>query len=324
MHKCLSLALCSAFFVLLFLCPSAQADGGERELRAGNLAGTLLPADKPDAPVVIIIPGSGPTDQDGNNPLIGKGMIYRQLAVALARQGVSSLRVDKRGMFGSAAEGVDPNAVTLADYAEDIQSWVNTLKSETGATRIWLAGHSEGGLVALTAAGQTENINGIILLATPGRPIGEILRAQLTANPANVLLLPAANAVITALEKGDSVDVATIPHPLRGLFHPGVQPFLIDLMRRDPTALMAEVGLPALIVQGGNDLQILPRDADLLHAANPQSALVVVDGMTHALRHAASSSRADNLATYADAAMPTSPEAVKAMADFIRENENVE
>lgn len=35
---------------------------------AGPLAGTYVDAGK-DAPVAIIIPGSGPTDRDGNNPL---------------------------------------------------------------------------------------------------------------------------------------------------------------------------------------------------------------------------------------------------------------
>ena len=52
-------------------------------------------ADHPRAP--------GPTDRDGNNPLGITSASYRLLAEALAEQGVSSVRIDKRGMFGSKA-----------------------------------------------------------------------------------------------------------------------------------------------------------------------------------------------------------------------------
>ena len=82
----------------------------------GPLAGTLLDAGH-DAPVVLIVPGSGPTDRDGNNPLGVKAAQYRLLAEALARKGVSSVRVDKRGLGGSKAAASDPNKVTIADYA---------------------------------------------------------------------------------------------------------------------------------------------------------------------------------------------------------------
>jgi hypothetical protein len=66
----------------------------------GPLAGSLLDAGK-GAPVVLIIPGSGPTDRDGNNPLGITAAPYRLLAEALAAKRVSSVRIDKRGMFGS-------------------------------------------------------------------------------------------------------------------------------------------------------------------------------------------------------------------------------
>ena len=49
----------------------------------GDLAGTFVDAGK-GAPVVVIIPGSGPTDRDGNNPLGVKAAPYRMLADALA------------------------------------------------------------------------------------------------------------------------------------------------------------------------------------------------------------------------------------------------
>ena len=68
----------------------------------GPLEGTLLDAGK-GAPVVLIVPGSGPTDRDGNNPIGVTSAPYRLLAEALGAKGVSTVRIDKRGLGGSKA-----------------------------------------------------------------------------------------------------------------------------------------------------------------------------------------------------------------------------
>ncbi len=112
----------------------------------GDLAGTLIPAAK-DQPIVLIIPGSGPTDRDGNNPLGVTAASYRLLAEGLAQRGIGTLRIDKRGMFGSAAAVADANDFTIADYAADIATWIAAVRAETGAACLWLFGHSEGGLL---------------------------------------------------------------------------------------------------------------------------------------------------------------------------------
>ena len=118
---------------------------------------------------------------------------------------------------------------------------------------VWLLGHSEGGLIALAAAQQPHGICGLILVASPGRKLGAVLREQLQANPANAPLLPQALAAIDTLEAGKPVDVAGMPAPLLALFRPQVQPFLIDLLKQDPQALVGHTTMPVLIVQGGKD-----------------------------------------------------------------------
>ena len=80
--------------------------------------------------MVLIIPGSGPTDRDGNNPLGVTAAPYRLLAEALAAKGVSSVRIDKRGMFGSKAAVADPNTVTIGDYAADTHDWVEAIRDK--------------------------------------------------------------------------------------------------------------------------------------------------------------------------------------------------
>ena len=282
----------------------------------GDLAGTLI---RPAAgkPVLLVIPGSGPTDRDGNNPLGVTAAPYRQLAQALAERGIGTLRADKRGMFGSKGAVEDANRVTVDAYVEDTAAWVAAARAATGRECIWLLGHSEGGLVALAAADKLEHVCGIVLVAAPGRPIGDILREQLAANPANAPILDQAHAAIDRLEAREKVDVATLHPGLAGLFAPQVQDFLIDMMAHDPAALAERVSLPLLIVQGGADLQVPRADGDALHAAQPEARYVVLPRMNHVLKDIAPEDRAANLASYADASLPVSAELVEAIAGFV-------
>jgi pimeloyl-ACP methyl ester carboxylesterase len=285
------------------------------ELGAGARKGTLVrPAGKPRA-AVLIIPGSGPTDRDGNNPLGVKANSYRLLAQGLATKGVATVRIDKRGLGGSQAVG-NGNQVTVAEYVGDTRAWIAAAKAAIGLRCVWLAGHSEGGLVALAAA-REKDVCGLVLLATGGRPLGQIIREQLRANPANAPILPQAEAALASLEAGRRADVSAM-HPAlaRGLFIPGVQDFLIDILRRDPVQLLRAYRGPVLVVRGGRDLQVGKADADALAAARPGVATAVFPAMNHVLKNAPED-RAGNLATYANPDLPLTSGLVEQVAAFV-------
>ena len=283
----------------------------------GALAGTLLDPGK-DAPAILMIPGSGPTDRDGNNPLGVKGGVYRQLAEALAAKKVATLRIDKRGMFGSKAAIADANAVTIAAYAADAHAWVDMLRAKTGRSCVWLLGHSEGSLVALKAAQDPKGICGVILVSGAGRPYGEVIRAQLRANPANAPLLAPGEAAIDQLEAGKRVDGATLPASLQPLFRDNVQGFLIEAFSYDPAKLAGAIKLPVLILQGDKDLQVAVTDAELLKRGQPAATLKVLPGVNHVLKPVPGDDRATNIATYGNADLAISPTAPDTIAAFVR------
>jgi pimeloyl-ACP methyl ester carboxylesterase len=283
----------------------------------GPLAGTFVDAGK-NAPVVLIIPGSGPTDRDGNNRLGITAAPYRLLAEALAGKGVSSVRIDKRGMFGSKAAVADANKVTIGDYAADTHNWVVAIRKQTGASCVWVLGHSEGALVALAAAQQPDGICGVILVSGAGRKLSDVIREQLRANPANAPLLDSAMAALDSLELGQHVDVSGMHPALQRLFAPQVQDFLIDVFHYDPAKLAASVKVPMLIVQGERDLQVSSVDARALAAAQPKAKLVLLPQMNHVLKDVESDDHAANLATYADPSLPVDPGLVAAIAAFVK------
>lgn len=283
----------------------------------GPLAGTLLDPD-PKASLVLIIPGSGPTDRDGNSPMGIAGGPYKQLAEALAADGIASVRVDKRGMFGSRAAVADVLSSTTQGYADDVHSWSAVLTKQTGRRCIWVLGHSEGGLVALVAGQQPKGICGLILLSAVGRPMATVLREQFRANPANAPILDASLAAIDSFAAGKRVPAATLPAPLQPIFSDTMQPYWIDLLSHDPAKLAAALRVPVLILQGDHDIQVSVADAQALKAANPKATLTLLPGVNHVLRPVASDDRRANIATYADATLPISRAVAAAVAGFVK------
>lgn len=308
--------------------PPTETGGTETFVEApgpdGPLKGTMLSPSTAAPPVVLMIPGSGPTDRDGNNPLGVKAASLRLIAEGLAAQGIASVRVDKRGLFASAAAVPDANAVTMEDYATDVHAWVSSIRARTGAKCVWLLGHSEGGLVALTASRKTaasrepDGICGLILVSAPGRPLGTVLREQLHANPANAPLLDQADHAIAELEAGRRVDASTLHPALAPLFRANVQGFLISAMALDPAKLVAAYRGPVLILQGERDIQVSPQDAALLGQAQPKAELRLLPDTNHVLKVVTTDDRGANLATYADPGLPLAPQIVPDIAAFVR------
>lgn len=281
----------------------------------GPLQGTLLVPKNAIGQAVLIVPGSGPIDRDGNGPMINT-LTYKLVAEGLSARGISTLRVDKRGLFGSAKAIEDPNAVTTGDYAADVKNWASALKREAGVPCVWLLGHSEGGLISLIA-GQDPDMCGLVLVATAGRPMGQVLRTQIMANPANAPILGQAMPAIDALEAGKRIDTADMHPALKALFNPEVQGFLIDAFAADPTKLIKSYSKPILVLQGQRDLQVSVDDAGRLSKAAPGATLIILPNTNHVLKTVVTDDAAINVATYSNPALPLAPGVIDAIATFI-------
>ena len=283
----------------------------------GALRGTMLAPAAGHGPLVLIIAGSGPTDRDGNSPGGIRAAPYRLLAEGLIAHGVTTVRFDKRGLGGSVGATPDGNAVTIPDYVTDVQAWTAVIRKRTGVSCVWLLGHSEGGLIAMAAAQNQQDICGLILVSTAGRPMGEVLRDQIKSNPANAPLLDQALPAIDSLEAGKRVDIADMPPPLQLLFNPRVQGFLISVFSYDPVRLLAGFRNPVLILQGQRDIQIHEADARNLKSADPQATLVLLPDVNHVLKSVTSDNVAANIATYSSASLPLAPGVLDTIADFL-------
>jgi alpha-beta hydrolase superfamily lysophospholipase len=129
------------------------------------LGATLTTPERAHA-VALIVQGSGVQDRDGNMPGIGfKSTLYRRLARELAGRGISTLRFDKRGHDKPPGA---PQDYTLEQRLDDLRAALSLLRGHevTGSLPLFLAGHSEGAMLAAKLA-ETEMVRGVLSLAAP-------------------------------------------------------------------------------------------------------------------------------------------------------------
>src|SRR5579859_1523183 len=135
---------------------------------AWHLPGTLtLPKGKGPFPAVVLIPGSPPIDQDAT---VGPNKIFKDLAWGLANRGIAVLRYTKRThQFGAGLGGGFASFTLREELDDDASSAVALLsgRSEIDRRRIFLVGHSMGGIAASRVAANYARIAGMALMGTP-------------------------------------------------------------------------------------------------------------------------------------------------------------
>ncbi len=281
-----------------------------------TLHGTLLVPAASRPPVVLIIAGSGPTDRDGNSPILpGKNNSLRYLAEALAERGIASLRYDKRGIGGSAASmrGMQESDARFDHFVDDAFAWGQKLRSDRRFSSVTVIGHSEGSLIAMLAAPRIPAA-GVVSIAGAGFPASEAIlrqiRAQFTADQAAQV-----EAALQSVARGEAP--GEVPPPLGAmLFRPSVLPYLASWFRYDPRVVAGAVGAPLLVVQGTHDVQTLEDDARAIAAGNPGATLKLIPGMNHVLKQSPAG-RLEQTAVYSDSTIAIDPTLVEAISSFV-------
>jgi hypothetical protein len=281
----------------------------------GNLGGTLVvPSGAGPFPLVVMIAGSGPTDRDGNSPLIpGANNSLKLLAEGLAEKGIASLRYDKRGIGASRAAMVSETSLRFEMGADDAVAWVAKLRADPRFSTITVVGHSEGSLLGMLTA-ERAPVDGYVSIAGAGRAADKVLREQLGKQlPAP--LFAEASATLDTLLAGHTV--ASPPASLAALFRPSVQPYLISWLKVDPQVEIAKLNIPILIIQGTLDAQVTVGDAQDLAHAQPKAKLLTIDGMNHVFKKVPPDAESQRK-SYGDPSIPDAPELIDGIASFVK------
>jgi hypothetical protein len=258
-------------------------------------------------PIALIIGGSGPTDRDGNQGALATDS-YRLLAVSLARAGIASIRYDKRGI--GASDRVAEASLSFTDLVEDAAAFAAFARKDKRFTKLTVIGHSEGGLVAIQLGDTAPHPDALVLVATPGRPLWQVIHEQLARRGQAT---EHADAIMAALRDGKPV--GEYPRELARLFRPSVETFLRSEIALDPAALLAKVSIPVAIVQGETDVQVSVADARLLHAKRKNARLWLLPRVNHVLKEEAALSPEQE--SYTDASRPLGPGVADAIASSV-------
>lgn len=233
-----------------------------------KLVGKLTkPKNANNFPIVVLVHGSGPMDMDAT---VGGNKVFSDLAQGLASQGIGSIRYVKRtlaypGQFDKAStvkEEVIEDAVAAIDLARKTPG-INPKK-------IFLLGHSLGGMLAPRIAAQAPDLNGIVLAAAPARMLADVIAEQQRymyslAKDTAGLLKGKLDTGIMELEKGKITKLGTIKPDSVILGLPAA--YWADLNANNQVAAAQKLKQRIMVIQGGNDFQVTETDYNLWNTA---------------------------------------------------------
>jgi pimeloyl-ACP methyl ester carboxylesterase len=270
------------------------------------------PPDVEKPPIVLLIAGSGSIDHDGNGPQV-KPATLKKLSEQLVARKIATLRYDKRGAGGWKPEFGRPEDFRFKDFVEDATALVNYLRSSGKFSRIVVAGHSEGGLVAILTARRVP-IDRLVLLVTAARRQGDLVKAQLEKKLSPDRLEPIVKA-IDAMMAGQIVD----PPPPGLTIAPSMQPGIASAFIEDPIDPLKLIERPTLIIGGGRDRQVARLDFIALSAASPLAKTLWLPDMNHVLVDVTDED--DDLAAYNQPERALDPVLIDSVANFILAND---
>jgi hypothetical protein len=322
----------------------------QNEVDGTRLAGTLtLPEGDGPFPAALLLTGSGAQDRDeslmGHKPFL-------VIADYLSRRGIAVLRVDDRGVGGSAGNVMD---ATIADNVRDAAAAVGFLRGHPriDPRRVGLIGHSEGGWVAPALALELDDVAFVVMLAGPAVSPYDLLAAQTRAvleasgdvlveeqvalsrgmldvireEPdderaiaamrqtvaAWLLALPPDVAAQVRAQTGNEAYQAQLTQSMRTQ----TTPWFRGLLAYDPMPALAALDVPALALFGERDLQVPPAQSvpalEAIWADHPDATIHTFPGLNHLFQHA----ETGLIAEYAQIEETFAPEALEMVAGWI-------
>lgn len=265
-------------FIMALYFASMSVSASEMELSFSgaekfSLKGTLQVPDVEREKIngcMLLLPGSGPTDREGNQPPRLSTNLLKQIAETLSISGIATFRFDKRAAhvykeYWPANPKDLPVFFSWDNHAADVIAAFKTMKQKLNLPmECGILGHSEGGLLALSVAGELKP-GSLILMGTPGRTMSNILIEQIK----QILVAQGASDTVQEFYRTKMKDIHAhiimngeipndIPDGLRPLYAPASALYFKSVLPLDPTTLVENYKGAVLLMNGEWDIQVNP------------------------------------------------------------------
>ena len=235
-----------------------------------QLPGTVtLPKRSGQVPGIVLVHGSGPQDEDES---AGGVAPFRDLAWGLASRGIAVLRYEKRTRAHPAAVLNSMDSLTVwdetIDDAVDAESLLKHLP-EVDSSRVFVLGHSLGGMLAPRIAMRGQHVAGLVIMAAPARPLEDVILEQVTRaarmDSTAALQASLADLQLQVTRVKDSHLSSATPRTDLPLGLPAT--YWLDLRGYSPPEAARDTRLPLLILEAGGDTQVSAVDRNIWGAA---------------------------------------------------------
>lgn len=231
--------------------------------REWELPGTLtVPKGKGPFPAVVLVHGSGPEDRDET---IGPNKPFKDIAWGLASRGVAVLRYEKRNKVYTNPAKWGKTWTAKEEVTDDALAAVEVLRHSKGIApdKIFVLGHSLGGLLIPRIGNADPKIAGLIVMAGCTRPLEDALLEE-------IMYIASLKGTLTAEEKKEldriKQQIASVKSlkpsdkSSASLIIGGPAAYWLDIRGYIPAEMAKSLKQPMLIMQGGRDYQVTEAD----------------------------------------------------------------
>lgn len=236
-----------------------------------SLHGTLsVPDGQGPFPALVLVHGSGPNDRDET---IGPNKPFRDLAWGLASKGVAVLRYEKRTKEHASKLVALMGTLTVKEETiDDALAAVALLRKTKGvdANRIYVLGHSLGGMLVPRIGKLDAGIAGFVVLAGVTRPLEDVMLEQTT-------YIIGLKGSLTDADKKKLDEIRNQVDKVKSLKQSDVNSselvlaappsYWLDLRGYDPPEVARTLEHPMLVLQGERDYQVTMTDFERWKAA---------------------------------------------------------
>jgi dienelactone hydrolase len=215
---------------------------------------------------VVLVHGSGPSDQDGS---VGRNAPLRDLAHGLAEHGIASIRYDKRTRRYPGEVAALAHFSVQEEVIDDALAAADAMEKQLGSGAcVFIVGHSFGAYLAPRIAAQRASLRGIVMLAPPANTLDKLILTQLAyldeiGYPDPESAHRAREDVEQKIARMRTLAAAPSGTAAETILGYSTRDAWPDLLAYRPIDTLAALDVPALALFASNDYQVPEMEKDV-------------------------------------------------------------